>query len=1176
MVNDMLQIQNIRKVYKTGSLVQTALDGVSLNLRDNEFVAILGPSGSGKTTLLNVIGGLDRYDSGELAINGVSTKKYTARDWDSYRNHTVGFVFQSYNLIPHQNILSNVELALTIGGVSRRERRKRAADALRQVGLSEHMHKKPAQLSGGQMQRVAIARALVNDPDILLADEPTGALDSETSLQVMDLLKEVARDRLVVMVTHNPELAEQYATRIVRLKDGKITDDSDPFDPDAEQAVHKNMGRSAMSLLTALNLSFHNLWTKKVRTLLIAFAGSIGIIGIAMILSMSNGVNRYIRNVEEETLKSYPLQITNSSINLANFMPNAPGEDETEHAEVHERHTVTSLLSTVSVNDLAALRAHLESGQTDVYDHVQAIEYGYGVTPQIFTVTETSVRQVNPDRSFAAMGFSMADGMSSLFSAMTSTDSFHPMPANTDLYTGQYDVKAGRWPERWNECVLVLSASGMVSDLTLYTMGMKDPAELESMIRAFVEGGRIPDPGKERNYRYADFPGISFRVLPAAQFYAYDETYKVWTNRSDDEKFLRSLLDDAETLEIVGVVQPKEDESNPTLRIGICYPAALTDHLMQAAAESDIVRAQKSDPHTDVFTGRPFGEQPDADDVDLSGLFSVDEEALKNAFQLEGDAPLFDPSKLDFSQIDLSKIDMSNTVDPSVFASAMPGLSRDQLAGLLSGVKLKLSPDQLRELFSKLMEGYAESIRNDPANDVSRLPEAVGAYLSSDAAAERIQTGIQNALAENNAAAITQEELAALLQGVLAGYPDYLADHGLEDGELPMAYLGEYLQSEQGRAALNAAAADLNERVERFTLSPAQIGAVAADLAEGYSEYAAENGLPGPDSLQASFADYLSGPEAGGLIQSTLAASLDTSDLERQAQKLFAGYSYRLAAAMNAAAAQMIESVGTAIRDTLRSQMETLAGDLGKQLESALKLDPETLAGAFSMNMEPSELRDLMTALISRQSNTYDGNLHSLGYADREKPDSITIYPRDFEGKRRVKQILEDYNTRMTETGQDEKVITYTDMVDTLMSSVTDIVDAISTVLIAFVAISLVVSSVMIGVITYISVLERRKEIGILRAIGASKRNISTVFNAETFIIGALAGLLGVGITYLLLIPANRIIASLAGQVEIRAYLPPTSAAILVALSVVLTLIGGLIPAKKAARSDPVTALRSE
>ena len=496
-----LQIKDIRKVYKTGPLVQRALDGVSLSLRDNEFVAILGPSGSGKTTLLNVIGGLDRCDGGELVINGVSTKKYSARDWDSYRNHTVGFVFQSYNLIPHQSVLANVELALTISGVGRSERRRRAREALVQVGLAEHLHKKPAQLSGGQMQRVAIARALVNDPDILLADEPTGALDSETSVQVMELLKEVARDRLVVMVTHNPELADQYATRIVRLKDGRIIDDTDPYDPDTETpAVHRNLGRAFMSPLTALSLSFHNLWTKKVRTLLVAFAGSIGIIGIAMILSMSNGVDRYIQSVEEDTLKSYPLQITDSSFNLAAFMPQNRKDDEEdeeepqeEPAEVREWKTVTNLFSRVSVNDLTALRAWLESGETDVYDHVQAITYEYNVTPRIYAVDGETVRQVNPDVSFAAMGVSSTEGLSSMLSQFSSTDSFHPMPSDPILYEEQYEVAAGRWPAAWNECVVVLSKGGWVPDLTLYALGLKDPAELEEMVRRFAQGEPVPE-----------------------------------------------------------------------------------------------------------------------------------------------------------------------------------------------------------------------------------------------------------------------------------------------------------------------------------------------------------------------------------------------------------------------------------------------------------------------------------------------------------------------------------------------------------------------------------------------------------------------------------------------------------------------------------------------------------
>ena len=474
----MLQIQHIRKEYKTGKLVQKALDDVSLNLRDNEFVAILGPSGSGKTTLLNIIGGLDRYDSGDLIINGISTKKYKDRDWDSYRNHTIGFVFQSYNLIPHQTVLANVELALTISGIGKTERRQRAIQALEEVGLGEQLHKKPNQMSGGQMQRVAIARALVNDPDILLADEPTGALDSDTSVQVMDLLREVARDRLVVMVTHNPELAQEYATRIVNLRDGKIRSDTDPFVLDQEQEElpqHKNMGKSSMSFLTALSLSFNNLRTKKARTLLTSFAGSIGIIGISLILALSTGVNDYIQNVEEETLSEYPLQIQSTGVDFSSMLSgDTAGEEEKESGDINVIDMVTDMFSTMDSNDLESLKKYLDSGDSDIEKYTNAIEYSYDVVPQIYLQEDDDVRRVNPDSSFEALGFGSSSSSSSMMSSMMSTDVFYEMPENTNLYMDQYDVKAGRWPENYNECVLVLTSGGSISDFMLYTMGLRD------------------------------------------------------------------------------------------------------------------------------------------------------------------------------------------------------------------------------------------------------------------------------------------------------------------------------------------------------------------------------------------------------------------------------------------------------------------------------------------------------------------------------------------------------------------------------------------------------------------------------------------------------------------------------------------------------------------------------
>ena len=1175
----MLQIKEIRKVYKTGSLVQKALDGVSLNLRDNEFVAILGPSGSGKTTLLNVIGGLDRCDSGELIINGVSTKKYSARDWDSYRNHTVGFVFQSYNLIPHQTILANVELALTISGVGRGERRRRAEEALKKVGLAEHIHKKPAQLSGGQMQRVAIARALVNDPDVLLADEPTGALDSETSVQVMELLKEVARDRLVVMVTHNPELADEYATRIVRLKDGRITDDSDPYNPEtAEPGVHRNLGRAFMSPLTALSLSFNNLWTKKVRTLLVAFAGSIGIIGIAMILSMSNGVDRYIQSVEEDTLKSYPLQITDSSFNLAAFMPQnrAAGEEDGEPAEVREWKTVTNLFSRVSVNDLTALRAYLESGETDVYDQVQAIVYDYNITPRIYKLEEGRARQVNPDTSFAAMGFSSTEGMSSMLSQFSSTDSFHPMPSAKALYEEQYEVKAGRWPEAWNECVVVLTQRGRVSDMTLYTLGLKDPAELEEMVRRFSQGETVQPDGPELRLNYADLLGIRFKVLPASALYTYDADYKLWTDRSADEAWLRRTLEGAEDLTVVGVVLPREDMSNPTLSYGIVYPAALSDHLRDLSAAGEVTKQQLSDQSFDVFTGLPFGESTQDRDMDLSALFSVDEEAIGKAFQFDmGEGGDFDFSDFDLSEMDLSDLDLSGAIDPNDFSAAMPSLSEKDITDLMKSVKLKIDAEDLRTLVEKLLEGWLAEAEKDPSTDPSRLAASMTDYLRSETARETLEAGIRAALEENGAAAVTADELETMLTAVLAGYPAYAAERDPEGEALPLAFLADYLQTEEARAALNAAAGELRTRAEAFTLSPEQIQELTRQVYEGFERYADETGQPGLRSLGQSFTDYLSSDAASALLGETVSKALDTSGLKTQAASLFSRYAASVGGAIGKAMEKAMGGLTEQLTEAIAKNLSGLTEQFAENLQEAFTIDPEALAEAFSMNMDPAELRDLMTALMSKQANTYGGNLRKLGYAADEDPASITIYPKDFDGKSRVKEILAEYNARMEKEDPD-RVITYTDIVDTLMSSVTDIVDAISAVLIAFVAVSLVVSSVMIGVITYISVLERRKEIGVLRAIGASKRNVSQVFNAETFIIGALAGLLGVGVTYLLLIPANRIIAHFAGDVQIRAYLPVTAAVILVALSIVLTLLGGLIPSRKAARQDPVAALRSE
>ena len=729
----MLQIEQIKKVYKIGNLVQEALESVSLSLRDNEFVAILGPSGSGKTTLLNIIGGLDRYDEGDLIINGISTKKYSERDWDSYRNHTVGFVFQSYNLIPHQTILKNVELALTISGISAKERTARAVEALGKVGLSEHIHKRPSQLSGGQMQRVAIARALVNDPDILLADEPTGALDSETSIQVMDLLKEVASDRLVVMVTHNPELAETYATRIVTLMDGKITSDSDPYEPESGESVHKNMGRSSMSFFTALALSFNNLLTKKARTILVSFAGSIGIIGIALILALSHGATQYIHDVEEESLQSYPITISDTNFDFTSIYTDSIQKDgnEEDKAEVTEMRYISGLLTGVKNNDLKSLRAYFESDDCDIYDYVQSLEYGYKLIPQIYQKYDTGYRQVNPDKSIDALGFFNNDSMvTGIISSFSSTTTFNPLPEEEKLYTESYDVKAGRWPEKYNECVVVLTTGGKIPDTSLYNLGLKDPTELDELIKAYTENSSTRISEEPMTFRYKDFLGIGFKLISATEYYTYDKKNKIWVDRSDDEKQMEKLLDQAEDMEIVGVVQPKKDNMSPILVQGICYHASITDHLIELSKDTDVVKAQQNSPDIDIFTGKPFGEQKKENKLDLSTFFSVDEKAISDMF--DTDSLNIDIPEIDMDSMDLSGFDMESAASDYDFSASMPELSEEDISELFSSINFTITTEDMKTLFTKLTEGYTEYAKSDPTADINSVPDAFSKYIQSE------------------------------------------------------------------------------------------------------------------------------------------------------------------------------------------------------------------------------------------------------------------------------------------------------------------------------------------------------------------------------------------------------------------------------------------------------------
>ena len=1254
----MLQIKDIHKEYRTGNLVQRALDGVSLSLRDNEFVAILGPSGSGKTTLLNIIGGLDRYDSGDLIINGISTKKYKDRDWDSYRNHTIGFVFQSYNLIPHQTVLANVELALTISGVSKSERRRRAKEALEKVGLGAQIHKKPSQMSGGQMQRVAIARALVNDPEILLADEPTGALDSDTSVQVMDLLQEVAKERLVVMVTHNPELAQLYATRIVTVKDGRILSDTDPFVIDSESMappVHKNMGKSSMSFFTALSLSFQNLKTKKARTLLTSFAGSIGIIGIALILSISNGVDKYITNMEEETLSEYPLQIQSTGVDLTSMMMGAAtAQSEKKDGEVGVAQMVTNMFSKMNSNDLESLKAYLDSNESSISQYANSVECTYSVSPQIFLENGKNIRQVNPDKSFSAMGLGSGSS-NSIMSSTMSTDVFHEMPEDADLYKDQYDVKAGRWPENYKECVLVLTSQGDISDFLQYTLGLRDGKELDDMVQKFMAEEAVETPENEGPYTYDEILGKKFKLVNSTDYYEYDEEYKVWKDKSDNSSYMKKLVKNGEDLTIVGIVQPVEGATASMLTAGICYTPELTKHVIEKAASSEIVKQQLADEKINVFTGEEFGKEDNENSkFDMESLFSINADALQEAFQVDLSGFNMDLSSLsglssglnvempdmpdmsalagninldESSMPDLSKLiklddldlDLSHMIDPEEILKNLPADQVPDMSQALKSVKFDFTEEKVTALLKEVLTGYQESIKDKPEADMDKMQAALKQYLTSKEMNERLCKDLQELVKNNVNVDMSSEKLIAVAVGLMNQYQEYAKANGITQTDV--ASILAFLSQGEIQQQIKEEAENLVKNSVTVNITTKQIrDLLMQDVVAAYPEYARNNSLPDPANLGTYFLEYMQTEDGQNRLMNGLMTLVDTSEVQTQFSQAMETYMKAMMTSFTDAIAKGIESKFTEIMEQVEKQltkgiqtaMEQMMGNISSgmqeamqsvmtsvsssltsamsqamsglgglgsgmgNMEDALSINPEAFAKAIQMNMNEDDLSELMMSLLSSENSSYDGNLKKLGYADLNVPGGINIYPKDFESKSEIVGILDQYNADMEAAGEDEKVITYTDLVGTLMSSVTDIVNIISYVLVAFVAISLVVSSIMIGVITYISVLERKKEIGILRAIGASRHNVSQVFNAETFIIGFCAGAMGIGITLLLLIPANSIIRSLADGVNVKAALPPVAAVVLIGLSVVLTLLGGLIPSRKAAKSDPVTALRTD
>ena len=1082
----MLELKDICKRYVTQSFTQVALDNVTLAFRDNEFVAILGPSGSGKTTMLNVIGGLDHFDSGDLLIDGISTKDFRDRDWDAYRNNRIGFVFQSYNLIPHQTILENVELALTLTGVGHAERRQRAREALEAVGLGEHVNKRPSQLSGGQMQRVAIARALINDPEIVLADEPTGALDSTTSVQVMDLLKEVARDRLVIMVTHNPELAYQYATRIVNLADGKITDDSDPFDvAEAARREAKPTCRTSMSFVTALGLSARNLMTKKGRTAMTAFAGSIGIIGIAAILALSNGVNNYIKKVEEDTLSSYPLTISKQDYDLSSMMG---GQEATEYGEdasgasdgegdsvkktdkIPVVTAVKDMFASVKSNDMTSFKAWLDDGGDGIDKDVNAIQYSYGVTPVVYRAGKGDEKPVRLVPN--AMTEAMSGGASS--AAMASMDSmgssvFNEMIDDQSLLDSQYDVVAGHWPTSANEAVMVLSSRGTVGDYTLYSIGALDINELNDLVNsAMTADGEVKTPQTGADFTYEDALSTTFKVLSPADAYRKNEETGMWTDMSGDADFMAAKVADGIDVRIVGVVQPNETANASALSPGIAYTHALTRQLMERAADSQIVQEQLAHPETDVFTGKSFDElQSEAKQgVDLGSMFSVDEAALKSAFSFDASALSGTAGGMDLSGIDLSglDIDLSGVGKDIDFSDIMAKAPTPDFSGVFDG--LELTPEQMQQagaLANQLFEGFMQSdqfkaLTPEDLKDASKLAAAFSAYLENDATA-------QQCLAQ----------LKALGGDVLA------------------------------------------------------------------------------ERIQQTMTDYV--------------------------QKQLAPY---LQQAMDQVMKAISEQIATTVSSQLKAGAAGLMGQMATQmsssfanLASAMHVDASAFARAIHFNMDAEDLSSLMMSYAKASKLTYDNNLTTLGYADEADPISVKIFPRDFEAKERVLDHIDAYNKQVKAAGHDERAISYTDYMGIIMGSVTDIVNTISLVLIAFVSISLVVSSIMIGIITYISVLERKKEIGILRAIGASKRNVANVFNAETFIEGLIAGVFAVAVVVVVSFPVNAW-ALAAKQVPNLMSLPVQDALVLIAISVLLTVVAGLLPARSASKKDPVEALRSE
>ena len=1051
----MLELRDIRKIYTTANENVEALKGINIKFRKSEFVSILGQSGCGKTTLLNIIGGLDRYTSGDLIINGKSTKKFKDRDWDAYRNYKVGFVFQSYNLISHQTVLSNVELSLTIGGISMKERKQRAIKALEEVGLKDQIHKKPNQLSGGQMQRVAIARALVNDPDIILADEPTGALDTKTSVQVMEILKKISKDKLIIMVTHNPELAEKYSSRIIKILDGCITEDSNPIKENISQDGEdtSKIGRTAMKFFTAFRLSLNNLLTKKGRTILVAFAGSIGIIGIALVQSVSNGFQAYVDHIQEDTLTSYPLTIMQESSDMTSMLLSMVTEEKQKRSdsnEVKEEQYISKVLSTLSTNDLKSFMNHIDKNKDEVKDDLAIIQNSYSVEPLIYTLdVNNKYTKLSPSSLFGSSSGSM--GLMSTFSNV-----YTQMVDNKEMIEKSYEILAGKWPENYDEMIIVLSEPNKISDYLVYYLGLRDMDELSDIITKLMAGESVDIHNEPMTFTYEDLMNTKLKLIMPTDLYEYNDKYGVYEDMSSDEEFFQNIYDNAMDLKIVGVVSAKDGVTSMALNPGVAYSPKLINHIIDYSKETEIVKKQRASDEVDVFSGSRFDEKKNSTGLNFQDLISIDTNKLQNAFNIDIDQDTLQAQTANY----MMEISDAVTTD-------------------ISSAKTD---------FSNGLDTMAKGVLNSITGtvSVSDIEDIVENYLNTGEATQIVENLEANYV-------VPQEVFKTAYSGLLKG--------------LLTVYINGYYAFDQS-----------------LTTDPANPTAIIV-------------------------------PQMTAQVVSSYTQSIA---IEQTADKM---------------AHAMTEAV---MKKTILEKVGELTGNLTSSFATAFNVDQNAIASAFKMNITEEEITRIVKSLMTNTESTAKKNLALLGYQNIEEPTYISFYFNSFDGKEHFLDFIENYNNNMKESGKDDKEIHYTDTTGILMGSVKTIVNAVTYVLIAFISISLIVSSIMIGIITYISVYERTKEIGILRAIGASKHNISSIFNAETFIIGLLSGLFGIGITYLLIPIINGVLHAFTGDIPLNATFYFNNALTLVILSIILTLIGGLIPARAASKKDPVIALRTE